>query len=131
MMSKRKLFVTVVCLSAVLLAGTQWAQAQTLTIKGTVGDSGKYLLTGSAVTSPIHSLLKMTFETTTSGHNLSLCSGTVAQFNAGTCGTFLNGSGGPGFKFLTIVDAATLNGLQLYVILNVGSAPASFTVLIE
>jgi hypothetical protein len=43
----------------------------------------------------------------------------------------LSDSGGPGFVFLTIIDAATLNGMQLYVLRAVGSAAAEFTLTIE
>jgi hypothetical protein len=45
--------------------------------------------------------------------------------------TQLNNSGGPGFRFLTIVDAASLNGKQLYIIREVGINPASFSFAIE
>jgi hypothetical protein len=38
---------------------------------------------------------------------------------------------GPGFRFLTIVDGASLNGKQLYIIPTVGVNPASFSFTIE
>jgi hypothetical protein len=78
-----------------------------------------------------HTLLKIAFETTTGGNNLSLCAGTIADFNAGTCATSLSDSGGPGFTFLTLVDVQDLENKQLYVIQNVGSGAASFSVTIE
>jgi hypothetical protein len=59
--------------------------------------------------------LKIAFETTTAGDNLALCAGTAADFAAGQCAIRLSDSGGPGFTFLTIVDAATLNGKILFV----------------
>jgi hypothetical protein len=130
-MLNRKFVATILCLSAVLFLGAERSQAQPITITGTVGSSGKYLLSGSPVKTTTHAVLKISFETTTPGRNLSLCAGTTADFEAGNCATELSGSGGPGFTFLTIVDAADLNGLQLFVKLNVGSAPASFTVSID
>jgi hypothetical protein len=50
---------------------------------------------------------------------------------SGTCPTRISDSGGPGFVFLTIVDAASLNGKLLYVIRVVGINPASFKLTIE
>jgi hypothetical protein len=40
-------------------------------------------------------------------------------------------SGGPGFRFLTIIDAAVLDGKQLYILREVGINPATFSVTIE
>jgi hypothetical protein len=117
-----------VCVAAFALAGARNAQALT-TITGTVGS--KYLLTGSAVNVTTNAVLKITFETTTAGENLELCAGSVADFAAGNCATRLNDSGGPGFTFLTIVDAASLNGKQLFVIRAVGINAASFKFTIE
>jgi hypothetical protein len=128
-MLNRKLFAAIFCLSAALFSGAQ--QARALTIRDTVGSSGKFLLTGSAVNTKGTAVLKIAFETTTAGNNLALCAGTIADFTAGTCTKILSGSGGPGFTFLTIVDAVTLDGLQLYVILEVGTGPACFSVTIE
>ena len=128
MLNRRSLPV-VVLFGAALFFGLPRAQAQ-ITITGTVS-SGKYLLTGALVKNTTHAVLKMSFESTTAGSNLRLCSGTTAQFNAGTCGTDLNDSGGPGFTFLTIIDAADLSGLQLYVLLSAGTSPASFTFSIQ
>jgi hypothetical protein len=100
------------------------------TITGTVG-SEKYLLTGSAVNVTTNAVLKISFETTTAGENLALCAGSIADFAAGRCATQLNDSGGPGFRFLTIVDTASLNGKHLYIIRTVGVNPASFSFTIE
>jgi hypothetical protein len=127
-MTKKKLLTTMLAASIILISATTSANA--LTVTGTVG-SKKFLLTGSIVKTTAHALMKISFETTTPGNNLSLCAGTTADFVAGVCTVQLNGSGGPGFTFLTIIDAADLNGLQLYVIQNVGINPASFTVTIE
>ena len=115
---------------AVLLGTAGVRNAQALTITGTVGFQ-KYLLTGSAVNVTTNAVFKISFETTTAGENLSLCAGSITQFAAGICGTQLNDSGGPGFRFLTIVDAASLNGKQLYIIREVGINPASFSFTIE
>jgi hypothetical protein len=73
----------------------------------------------------------MSFEDNTAGTNLALCAGTIAQFDAGTCGTELAGSGGPGFTFLAVQDAAKLNGKWIYVVRNVGSVAAKFTIVIN
>ena len=105
-------------------------EARALTIVGTVFDK-KSLLTGSPVNTTAHALLKISFETTTEGNNLSLCAGSGTDFAAGVCRQQLNGSGGPGSTFLTIIDAAVLDGKILYVLQNAGDSPASFTVTIE
>jgi hypothetical protein len=43
----------------------------------------------------------------------------------------LSGSGGPGFRFLTIIDAKALSGKVLYAIRAVGTAPAQFIWTVE
>ena len=128
---KRTVLATAVCAAVVSVGGASKADA--LTITGTVGPgpSAKYLLTGSAVDVTTNAVFKMSFETTTPGENLALCAGSVADFVSGRCATQLNDSGGPGFRFLTIVDAAALNGKQLFVIKLVGINPASFSFTIE
>jgi hypothetical protein len=130
-MFNRKLLATAVCAAALICAIVENAHA--LTITGTVGPGAgaKYLLTGSAVNVTTNAVFKMSFETVTAGENLALCAGSTADFAAGRCATLLNDSGGPGFRFLTIVDAASLNGKQLYIIKEVGINPASFTFTIE
>jgi hypothetical protein len=127
----RKLLATTACVAALMFAIAGNAQAMTIT--GTVGPgpAAKYLLTGSPVNVTTNTVFKMSFETTTVGENLALCAGSVADFAAGKCTTQLNDSGGPGFRFLTIVDAASLNGKHIYVIKEVGINPASFTFTIE
>lgn len=102
-----------------------------VTITGTVGTTGKYLVTGMPVNSQAHVPLKITFENNTGGTNLALWAGTDADFAAGNKGTRLSDSGGPGFRFLTIVDAVTLNSKLLYVQREVGSANSQFTINIE
>jgi hypothetical protein len=103
--------------------------AHALTVTGVTG--AKYLVSGSPVNSTAAGVLRFSFEDNTAGTNLSLCSGTEAEFTAGTCGTVLATSGGPGFTFLAIQDAAKLNGKWLYVIRNVGSENAEFTIVLE
>jgi hypothetical protein len=102
-----------------------------VTITGTVGSSGKYLVTGAPVVSQAHTPLKITFENNTGGTNLGLWAGSEADFEAGSTGTQLSDSGGPGFIFLTIVDAADLKGQVLYVQREVGSADSHFTINID
>ncbi len=114
---------------AVLASLTATQSASALTITGTTG--AKYLVSGSAVNSTGLGLLRISFENNTSGTNLSLCAGTLAEFASGTCGTELASSGGPGFTFLAVQDAAKLNGKYLYVIRNVGSEPSVFTMVLE
>ena len=111
-----------------MFAGVRNAHALTV-ITGTV--ERRYLLSGSKVSVTTNAVLKISFETTTPGNNLSLCAGTIADFLAGTCAEPLNASGGPGFTFLTIVDAASINGKFLYIIQNVGLNPAGFRLTIE
>jgi hypothetical protein len=102
-----------------------------VTIIGTVGSSGKYLVTGMPVASKAHTPLKITFENNTGGTNLGLWAGSLADFETGNTGTQLSGSGGPGFVFLTIIDAADLDGKVLYVQREVGSGDSQFTINIQ
>jgi hypothetical protein len=101
------------------------------TLTGTVGASSKYLVTGMPVDTNTHTVLKLAFENNTAGTNLSLCAGSDANFSAGTAGIRLSGSGGPGFKFLTIVDTQVLSGKVIYVLREVGSAAAEFTLTVD
>lgn len=102
-----------------------------ITITGVVGESGKYLVTGSPVAAQNSTPLKITFENNTGGTNLGLWAGSEADFEKGNAGTQLSGSGGPGFIFLTIIDAANLNGKVLYVQREVGSGNSHFTINID
>ena len=102
-----------------------------ITITGSVGASGKYLVTGMPVKTTTKAVLKIAFENKTAGTNLALCAGTLANFNAGKVGLQLSDSGGPGFQFLTIIDAAQLSGKVLYVLRQVGTAVSQFTLTVE
>ena len=102
-----------------------------ITITGTVGSSGKYLVTGSPVDAQANSVLKLAFENKTSGTNLGLFAGTEADFASGTGGTQLSDSGGPGFQFLTITDAHKLSGKIIFVRREVGSANSQFTLTVD
>jgi hypothetical protein len=106
-------------------------EALMITITGTVGSSGKYLVTGIPVETTANAVLKIAFENNTSGTNLALIAGTVANFESGTGGTQLSDSGGPGFQFLTITDAQQLSGKVIFVRREVGSANSQFTLTIE
>jgi hypothetical protein len=101
------------------------------TITGTVGSSGKYLVTGIPVDTEAHAVLKIAFENNTSGTNLGLFAGTDAQFASGSGGLQLSGSGGPGFKFLTIIDTHKLAGKIIFVRREVGSANSQFTLTVD
>jgi hypothetical protein len=101
------------------------------TINGTVGATGKYLVSGLPVETKTQTLLKLAFENDTAGTNLALCAGTVAEFTAGTTGLRLSDSGGPGFKFLTLIDADLLAGKVIYVLRLVGSAVSTFTLTVD
>ena len=103
-----------------------------ITITGTVGAAGKYLVTGSPVsTSSVQAVLKIAFENNTPGTNLALFAGTSAEFASGTGGTQLSDSGGPGFRFLTIIDTHQISGQIIFVRRVVGSAAAQFTLTVE
>jgi hypothetical protein len=102
-----------------------------ITITGTVGSSGKYLVTGLPVDTKEHAVLKLAFENNTSGTNLALCAGSVADFTAGNPGLQLNDSGGPGFQFLSIIDTHKLAGKVIYVLRAVGTADSQFTLNID
>jgi hypothetical protein len=114
---------------ALLAVPTRHAFAE-ITITGTVGISGKYLVSGTPVSAST-GLLKLSFENRTAGTNLELCAGTAADFSAGTCATALSDSGGPGFVFLTIIDAANLSGKVLFVRRAVGTANSEFRLTVE
>jgi hypothetical protein len=128
MIKKITALATAFSVAALVVGGAREAEA--LTITGTVSGQ-KYLLTGSAVNVSGNAVLKISFETTTPGENLELCAGSIADFAAGHCATELNDSGGPGFRFLAIVDAASVNGKHLYILKVVGINPASFSFTIE
>jgi hypothetical protein len=113
-----------------LFAVTGNALAAT-TITGTVGSSGKYLVTSTPVTTTAVTVLKISFENKTAGTNLELCAGTGADFVAGTCATRLSDSGGPGFVFLTITDTAQLSGKIIFVLRAVGITSAEFNLTVE
>ena len=102
-----------------------------ITITGTVGSSGKYLVTGIPVDTTANAVLKMVSENNTSGTNLGLFSGTTANFESGSGGMQLSDSGGPGFQFLTIIDTHKLAGKIIFVRREVGSANSQFTLTVE
>lgn len=102
-----------------------------ITLTGTVGSSGKYLVTGIPIATQTHTVLKILFENNTSGTNLGLYSGTTSDFSSGTGGTQLSDSGGPGFQFLTIIDTHKLSGQILFVRREVGTADSAFTLTID
>jgi hypothetical protein len=102
-----------------------------ITITGTVGGSGKYLVTGIPVDTKTHAVLKIAFENNTPGTNLALFAGTDANFASGSGGMQLSDSGGPGFRFLTIIDTHQLSGKIIFVRRAVGSADSQFTLVVE
>jgi len=102
-----------------------------ITVTGIVGSSGKYLVTGIPVDTETHTVLKMVFENRTSGTNLGLFAGTDANFTSGSGGLQLSDSGGPGFQFLTIIDAQKLSGKIIFVRREVGSANSEFALTID
>jgi hypothetical protein len=106
-------------------------ESKMITITGTLGTSGKYLVSGTPVTTTAHAVLKIAFENNTAGTNLALLAGTLAQFASGTGGTQLSDSGGPGFQFLSIIDTQSLAGQVLFVRRMVGTANAQFVLTIE
>jgi hypothetical protein len=99
-----------------------------ITITGSVGANGKSLVTGMLVQTTSNALLKITFENNTAGTNLELNAGT---FGESTPQIRLSSSGGPGYQFLTIIDAKTLAGKDIYVRRAVGTATSKFTINIE
>lgn len=111
------------------LFGLSAASARALTLTGSV--DYKYLVSSTPVNTTTPTLLKIMFENNTSGTNLSLCAGSSADFNSGTCPYRLSSSGGPGFQFLALVDATVLNGKYLYVVRSVGIVVSKFTLTIE
>jgi hypothetical protein len=82
------------------------------------------ILAGDAV-------LRILFEARTSGTNVALCAGTMDDAARGKCSMPVSGSGGPGFRFLTLLEVAELSGKVLYVIREVGDLPAQFALTID
>lgn len=113
---------------AVLVGVAGDAQAS-VTIRGVAHP--KYLISSVPTMSGSDVVLKMVFENKTPGTNVSLCAGTMEDFAEGKCAMHLSGSGGPGFQFLTLIDAKELYGKVLYAIRAVGTAPAQFVLTIE
>ena len=99
-----------------------------LTITGTVAASGTYLVTGMPVNTKSHDLLKLTFENLTAGTNVALI---ATSPTPGTPPIRLSDSGGPGFIFLTIIDANLLSGMQISVVSEVGTAPSRFSLIVD
>jgi hypothetical protein len=118
-------------LAKVKSRGEQLERQTMITITGTVESSGKYLVTGIPVNATTPAVLKMSFENNTSGTNLSLVAGTTAEFTSGTGGTLLSDSGGPGFIFLTVIEAQKLNGHVIFVRRSVGTADSKFTLVVD
>jgi hypothetical protein len=102
-----------------------------ITITGTVGSSGKYLVTGMPIDTQTHTVLKIVFENRTSGTNLGLFAGTDADFASGSGGLELSDSGGPGFQFLTIIDTQKLSGKIIFVRREVGTSDSQFALTID
>jgi hypothetical protein len=101
------------------------------TITGNVPAAGSYLVTGMPVDTKSQAVLKLAFENNTAGTNVALCAGTAAQLSAKTFTFRLSDSGGPGFKFLTIIDASLLFGMNIYVLSLVGAIPSEFTLTVD
>ena len=106
-------------------------EALVITITGTVGTTGKYLVTGIPVDTKANAVLKIAFENNTSGTDLALFAGTNADFESGSGGMQLSDSGGPGFRFLTIIDTQQLSGKIIFLRREVGSANSQFTLMVE
>jgi hypothetical protein len=126
-----RIFVSRVLTVAALLTVSGASALASTIITGTVGTEGRYLVSGSPVTTTTAAVLKMSFENTTAGTNLELCAGTADDFSAGRCPTRLSDSGGPGFTFLTIVDTPAISGKFVYVIRAVGIAESTFRLTVE
>ena len=90
-----------------------------------------YLISGAPARLAHEAVLKLEFEKKTLGTNVLLCAGTIDDFVQGKCTIPLSSSGGPGFQFVTIIDARELSGKVLYAIRGVGTAPSQFTLTIE
>lgn len=90
-----------------------------------------YLISGMPGIVSGDAVLRILFETRTPGTNVELCAGTADDFAQGECPIPLSDSGGPGFRFLTVIDASVLAGKILYAIREVGSEPAQFALMID
>jgi hypothetical protein len=63
-----------------------------ITITGTVGSAGKYLVTGIPVDTKANAVLKIAFENNTPGTNLALLAGTDADFGSPNGGMHISDS---------------------------------------
>jgi hypothetical protein len=102
-----------------------------MTMTGTVGSGGSYLVTWIPVDTQTHTILKIVFENNTSGTTLGLYAGTQAELTSGSGGLQLSDSSGPGFQYLTIIDISKLSGQIIFVRREVGSANSQFTLTVE
>jgi hypothetical protein len=112
-----------------VLVGVAGDARASVTIRGVAHP--RYLISSVPAMSSGDAVLKMVFENKTPGTNVSLCAGTMEDFAEGKCAMHLSGSGGPGFQFLTLIDAKELYGKVLYAVRAVGTAPAQFVLTIE
>lgn len=130
---KRRRRLLVAALAAIGILGSTIGNADAaVVITGTVGSSGKYLVSGAPISvKKEDGIIKITFESRTAGSNLSLCVGTLENFDSNTCASELVSSGGAGFVFLSIVDVEELNGKVFFVKRNVGSGNSEFTITME
>jgi hypothetical protein len=119
-------------LSSCVLSSTDMCGDSRLHAPDVVGfaDPG-YLISGASEVLTSDAVLRVLFETKTSGTNVALCAGTLDDSAQGKCAMLLSGSGGPGFQFLTFIDAAVLSGKVLYAIREVGVVPAQFALTID
>ena len=117
-----------VAASAVLGGSAGRAEAS---VKVTGFADPQYLISGAPVKLAGEAVLKLVFETRTPGTNVQLCAGSIEDFAQGKCTVVLSDSGGPGFAFLTLVEARELSGKVLYAMRAVGTVPAEFSLTIE
>jgi hypothetical protein len=93
-----------------------------------ISNVGKGLVTGSPVSVPVHSVLKLQFSW--EGPGLELCSGTMANYSGNVCGNLLSQESPTGQELLVIIDAYSLNGKYIYVI-NTGSSSPQWWIRIS
>ncbi len=130
--NKKLIKILSACAALFALSGSQAFALSTIT--GQVVGGHAVLISGSASPTTIKSvstLFKITFDLTSSGSNIELCVGTMAQFNNKTCGTQLVETGTQNLPSLVVIDQTVLSGNVLYVINNTSGTTATYTFTIE
>jgi hypothetical protein len=108
----------------------EWRSKMSMQMWGTVGSDGRYIL-GTQFNGAGQAAVKFLFANLTVGTKLSLCAGTMSEFDSGTCAVTLGSSDGPASLVLAIVGGSILNDKVLWIRRDTGQAASRFALTIE